>query len=173
MAAITGNPGIASLDSIIWKFVIAPVEHPQLLPILLPLILGAVVIELYFGKYSRESLGWNTSVGNAIIWVTTGVSLLLSSNLQTLERNAAYFLILVGSVVVYMDFYHKWPSTVAFMVSSAGIVYSLAYVTVVFVKTSLAINSASIKAAIVFIVAANILFKILQSLETPRDAFPR
>lgn len=149
----------------------APVEHPDLLPTVLPLILGALVIELYFGKYSSEKLGWNTSVGNAIIWITTGVSLLLTGNPGPMEKKATYFLIGFGSLVAYMDFFHKWSATVAFLISSSGIVYSLAYVIVVFVKTDLAINDTTLRAGLAFVVAVNIAFKILQSFETSRDRF--
>lgn len=154
------------------RFVLTPLEHPELLPSLLPLILGALVLELYFGKYTTEELGWNSSVANAVIWITTGITLLLTSELGRLERRASYFLIGIGSVVGYLNFYHKWPSTAAFAVSSAGIVYSLAYVTVVVVKTSLEVNPVTLKAAAAFIIGSNIGFKLLQGLETPsRDQF--
>lgn len=151
------------------ELVFAPVRHPEMLPSLIPIILGAVVIELYFGKYSQEELGWNTSVGNSIIWIATGVNLLINSSLEAVERNAALFLIIVGAGLGYMNFFHKWSSTVAFVVSSAGIVYSLAYIIVVLVKTGIPINSTSMKASLIFLVGVNIAFKIIQSFETPAD----
>ncbi len=151
------------------ELVLAPLKHPELLPSLTPIILGAIIIELYFGRYSQEQLGWNTSVGNSIIWIATGVNLLINSSLEPVERNAAFFLIAVGGLVGYMDFFHKWSSTVAFMVSSAGIVYSLAYITVVLVKTGIPINNTSIKASLIFLVAVNIVFKVMQMFETSAD----
>lgn len=154
------------------EFVYAPVNHPDLLPSLIPLILGAVVIELYFGKYEQEELGWNSSVGNSIIWFATGLTLLLTQELNVLERYATYFLLGVGGVVGYMDFFHKWSSTVAFLISSSGIVYSLAYVTVVFVRTDMAINPVTLKGAALFFLGVNILFKVIQGFERPaRDNF--
>ncbi|MFB6192712.1 MAG: hypothetical protein ABEK00_00500 [Candidatus Nanohaloarchaea archaeon] len=152
------------------KFIYTPVRRPELLPSLLPIILGALVIEMYFGKFTEEELGWNTSVGNAVIWVTTGANLLINSAVGGMERKAAYFLIGVGSLVGYMDFYHKWPDTVAFLISSSGIVYTLAYITVIFVKTDLTINSQTLKAAVLFFVAVQVGFKILQGFEKTEDA---
>lgn len=158
-----------SIESVVEELVMAPVNHPELIPNLLPLILGALVIELYFGKYSQEDLGWNTSVGNSIIWVTTGVTLLLTAEPTNLELYATLFLIGIGSLVGYMNFFHKWSSTVAFIISSAGIVYSIAYIVVIVVKTDLPVNETVMQASIVFIVGVNILFKVLQAFETPRD----
>jgi len=151
------------------QFVLAPVNSPELLSSLLPLIMGAVVIELYFGKYEHEELGWNTSVGNAVLWVTTGINLLINQDLNPTEAYATYFLIGIGSFVGYMNFFHKWSETLAFVVSSSGIVYSLAYVTVLFVRTDLAINTTTLKAAGLFFIGVNVAFRILQDFETPRD----
>lgn len=166
--AITSGP---SFQLVLEELFLAPVRHTELLPSLLPIILGALVIELYFGKYTNEQLGWNTSVGNAVIWMTTGANLLINSSLEPIEQKAAFFLIGVGGIVGYMDFFHKWSEGVAFIISSSGIVYSLAYVTVVIVQTDIPINSTSLKAAGAFIIGINFLFKIIQSIETSRDDF--
>lgn len=169
MALGGGIVGGTSTNYILEEFVYAPVRHPELLPSLLPLIVGAVVIELYFGKYKSESLGWNTAVGNAIIWTTTGATLLLTSNLDGMEKQAAYLLIGVGAAVGYMDFFHKWPDWVAFLVSSSGIVYSLAYVIVVMIKTGIPLTNNAIKAAAIFFVGVNVVFRFIKAFETPRD----
>lgn len=160
-----------TIRSIFEQFITTPIEQPEILPTVLPLIMGAVIIELYFGKYEREELGWNTSVGNAVIWATTGITLLLTTEMAQQEKFAAYSLIGIGGLVGYMDFYHKWPETVAFIVSSSGIVYTLAYIAVIMIKTSMAINPVTMKAAALFFIAVNIGFKIIQGMETPRDNY--
>lgn len=158
-----------TIINIFEAFLVTPVQQPDILPTVLPLIMGALIIELYFGKYEKEELGWNTSVGNAVIWATTGITLLLTTEMAQQEKFAAFGLIAIGGLVGYMDFYHKWPETVAFIVSSSGIVYTLAYIAVIVIKTSMPINSTTLKAATFFFVAVNIAFKILQGLETSRD----
>ncbi|MFB6159353.1 MAG: hypothetical protein ABEJ95_06915 [Candidatus Nanohalobium sp.] len=150
---------------------LTPFERPELLPTVLPLIVGALVIEIYFGKYSKEELGWNTSVGNAIIWTTTGLTMLLTTHMTPQERYAAYFLIGVGAFLGYMNFYHRWPDTVAFIVSSSGVVYTLAYISIILVKTSTPVNTTTVKASLLFFVVTNIGFRVLKGMETPRDRF--
>jgi uncharacterized RDD family membrane protein YckC len=156
---------------IILEILRSPLDHPDILPTVLPLIAGAIVIELYFGKHKSESLGWNTSVGNAVIWVSTGITLYMTESLSQPELYATYGLIGLGIFVAYMDFFHKWSEAIAFTVSSAGVVYTLAYLLVVFVKTDLTpSNNKTLYAVGVFFFGTLIVFKILQGLETdPRQ----
>ncbi len=165
-----------TVEEVLKELIMAPLNHPEFLPTLMPLILGAVVIELYFGKHKTEELGWNTAVGNAIIWTTTGITLLLTEEPTGTGLYASYFLVLIGLFVGYMNFFHNWSKDIAFSVSSAGVIYSIAYVTVVVVKTGLTVDETVLKASLVFVVGFNILFKIIQMFETPaRDeiGFPR
>lgn len=158
-----------ALIELVQTFALAPLENPEIIPTVLPLVAGAIVIELYFGKYETEDLGWNTAVGNAVIWVSTGVSLYMTEQPTEPELYGIMALIGLGLFIGYMDFFHKWSSTMAFMVSSSGVVYTLAYILVVFVKTDMTINEETLMAAAAFFIATNIVFKGVQMLETSRD----
>lgn len=158
----------ATVQSRLVDIALAPVRQPELLPSVLPLVLGAVVIELYFGKHENESLGWNTSVGNAVLWIATGANLLLTGVIDTAtERYAAYFLLAVGGFIGYMNFYHKWSPSLAFRASSAEVVYPLAYVTVVVVKTGLPVDMTVLKASAAFIAGTVLVFKAVRMFEPP------
>jgi hypothetical protein len=146
---------------------LAPLNYPEIVPTVLPLIVGAVIIELYFGKHPEEQLGWNTSVGNAVIWSVISLNLLITMDLSIIERQAVYGFMTAGAFVTYMDFYHRWPPAIAYTVSSAGIVYSLAYILVVMVKADLAFTETGLKAAAVFFIAVNMGFKLIQGFERP------
>jgi hypothetical protein len=135
------------------------------------LIIGVFVIELYFGKHENEELGWNTAVGNSISWMSTGIILLITTETSPQERYATYGIIGAGALLGYLDFYHKLSDTVAFIVSSSGIVYTLAYISVIMIKTSMPVNMTTLKAAAIFTVAVNIGFKIIQSIETSQDPY--
>lgn len=165
--SIISNHG--TIQEVVIEFVLAPMRYPEILPTVLPIIVGAVVIELYFGKHTNEELGWNTSVGNAIIWVTTGATMLIGSDLTTQETYATFSLIGLGILVAYLNFFHKWSSTVAFMASSSGIVYTLAYIFVIIVETGMSINNTVMKGAGVFFIGVMAAFKIIQMFETPAD----
>ena len=152
-------------------FLREPVNNPEILPNVLPLVLGLVVMELYFGKHKKESLGWNTAVGNSILWISTGVSLYMTSTLGQIQLYLVYGLIGLGVFVAYMDFFHKWPSTVAFVISSSAIIYTVAYMLVIVVKTGLPMNMITYQASAIFFVAVNVLFNFIQGLENDSDPF--
>lgn len=156
----------ATVKSRVAEFALAPFQHPDILPSLLPLILGAFVIEFYFGRHIHERLGWNTSVSNSIIWVATGANLLLTGAIDTAgKRYAAYFLIGIGSFVGYMNFYHRWSPSLAFRAASADAVYPLAYVTVVVVKTGMPVDVTVLKAGAAFILGTVAVFHVVRFLE--------
>lgn len=149
----------------------APIEYTDIVPIVLPLILGGLIVELYLGKYKREELGWNTAVGNAVVWLATGISLLVTEPLAGLEVQATFFLILLGLFVGFMDFFHIWPERIAFFVSSSGLVYTIAYTIVVMIKTEIEVNTATLLGAGVFIAVIQAVFLFLKFIEQPRDSF--
>lgn len=152
-------------------FARVPIDNQEMLPTLLPLIAGAIVMELYFGKHKQESLGWNTSVGNAAIWMTTGITLFLTeTGLSQPETQAVYALIGLGAFVTFMDFFHIWPSTVAFIISSSAMVYTLAYTLVVIVKSGMVMDQTTLKAAALFFVGVNLVFQIIKFFETDDDS---
>ncbi len=158
----------ATFTERIIDFVLAPVTNPELLPSLLPIMLGAFIIELYFGKHKTEVLGWNTSVGNSIIWISTGLNLLLTEAINsTIELYVSYLILGMGIIVGYMDFFHKWSEAVAFRASSADVIYPLAYVTIVIVKTGIPADESTIKAAVGFIIGSILFFHLIRGLETP------
>lgn len=165
MAIVTGQP---TLESRFIDLLMAPANYPDLLPSVLPLIVGAFVIELYFGKHKTEVLGWNTSVGNAVIWISTALNLILTEQAETiLEKYVVFFILGLGLLIGYLDFYHKWSSTVAFRASSADIIYPLGFVTVVIVKSPIPANQLSIKTSILFLIASFLFFRIVRMFETP------
>jgi hypothetical protein len=162
------NPEIYST---VVDFLYAPLNNPEMISTALPLILGAVIMELYFGKHKKESLGWNTSVGNAVIWMATGFSLYMSETLTQPELYATYVLIALGGFVTFMDFFHIWPSTVAFFISSSGLVYTLAYTLVLVIKTKAPMTRETLYAAAIFFIGINAVFKAVQFTEDDTDGF--
>jgi len=154
------------LFELVRVFIEAPIDNPDIVPTILPLVAGAVVIELYFGKHKTEELGWNTSVGNAVIWVSTGLTLYITETLTTPELYATLTLIGLGTFIGYMDFFHKWSPAVAYTVSSAGVIYTLAYILVIFVKTPVQPVGENLYGAAVFFLGTILAFKLIQGFET-------
>jgi hypothetical protein len=149
--------------------VLAPLNYPDIIPFVLPLIVGAVVMELYFGKHENEELGWNTSVGNAVIWFTTGATIYLTTELSQNETIAIGALMSAGVLMGYLNFYHKWRPGAAFRISSSGFIYTGAYIISVLTKTSIPVNTLTAKASGTFVISTIAGFKLLQSFETPQQ----
>lgn len=150
------------------QIILGPVHQPDLIPTLMPIILGGIVLELYFGRYEHEELGWNSSVSNAVIWISTGLTLLLTSELvNVLEKTVTYFLIGLGLFIGYMNFFHKWSANIAYTASASGLVYSLAYVSVVMIKSGMPVNSITIQGAVLALSMIAIVFQVIKSFETP------
>lgn len=148
-----------------------PIENPEILPNVLPLVMGLVIMELYFGKHKEESLGWNTAVGNAVLWTSTGLSLYLTAELTQIQLYMVYGLIAIGGLVVYLDFFHKWPSTIAFVISSSAIIYSVAYLLVIIVKSPMPMEPLTYQAAALAFIAINGVFMFIKGLEKDADSF--
>lgn len=148
-----------------------PINNPEILPNVLPLILGLVIMELYFGKHKDESLGWNTAVANSILWISTGFSLYMTSTLGPLQLYLVYGLLGLGVFVAYMDFFHKWPSTVAFVVSSSAMIYTVAYMLVIVVKTGMPMEMLTYQASAIFFIGVNLVFNFIKGFETNADDF--
>lgn len=148
-----------------------PIDNPEILPNVLPLVMGLVIMELYFGKHKEESLGWNTAVGNAVLWTSTGLSLYLTAELTQIQLYMVYGLIAIGGLVVYLDFFHKWPSTIAFVISSSAIIYSVAYILVIVVKSPMPMEPLTYQAGALAFIAINTLFMFIKGLEKDADSF--
>src|SRR3989344_6391980 len=50
-----------------------PVLQKDILWIIAPLLITLLLIQVYFGRYKNEQIGWNTAFSNSIsfLWVTT------------------------------------------------------------------------------------------------------
>jgi len=159
-------------DTIIERFMeilLFPYSHQDLLPSLIPVIVGLFVLEFYFGRYKREELGWNTAVGNATMLVTTALTLIYQLELYLAptsnEALVALFILGFGGLMLTLNFYHVWPKIVAFNISSAFTVYALVYVTMALTYGDVPINTNTLAAAGLFFFALAMFFRTIQSMQ--------
>lgn len=101
-----------------------PFHTPDILWIITPLVISTIFIALYFGRYKKEELGWNTAFGNSIILLFATVDLvrLLYGRgilLQFTVQNAIVGALVVESLLMmFLNFYHLLPKKFAFGLSS-------------------------------------------------------
>lgn len=159
-------------DTVLMRFMdilLFPHMHRDLIPSLIPVIVGLFVLEFYFGRYKREELGWNTAVGNATMLVTTALTLIyqldLYNNPTSNEAIVALFILGFGGLMLVLNFYHVWPKVIAFNVSSAFTVYVLVYITMALTYSDVPIDSNTVAAAGLFFFALAMFFRTIQSMQ--------
>ena len=111
----------------------SPFKDSSIWWLLAPIIVLWFVLEIYFGRYKGESLGWNTSLGNGIslVWINIeGLRFLFSSHPEPfLFRFIPLTLILAyGCFIIYISFTHKLSSRATYILASPTPVYFLSSV---------------------------------------------
>ena len=132
--------------------VIAPIENPDMIWTLGPMIIALVLMQLYFGRNKDEALGWNTAFGNSIALIFISVSLLRGVFLESgdvsimgflrgalafndLQIVVVAFLFLYGIFLALLSFFHWIPEKLAFFIMNAISVNVTAYIIIVLVNS--------------------------------------
>jgi len=150
----------------------APIDHPLMWWELGPLLVTLIVIELYFGRYKKEPVGWNSAVNNALVLVFVGSNLMHYLFLEEfLDFSSARSwiplgLIAFGLLLVALDFFHALPASIAFGVSSVLLLNALALVGVLIVYTGAAMDSLTLMTAVVMVFFIVLLFKLIHLLQS-------
>ena len=142
--------------------VTAPYYHSELLWITIPLIIAVLLMEFYFGRYSKEELGWNTAVGNALVLLFVAMDLFRYLYTHSLYKDffnyiflnvqgvfIAVIIALEGVWLLFANFFHILPKRFAFFASASLQINMTAYVAIVLVYSNLVLDLATIIAAVV------------------------
>ena len=57
-------------------FILRQILTQEVLWILAPLVITLILMEMYFGRYKEEELGWNTAFGNTLILIFISANLI-------------------------------------------------------------------------------------------------
>lgn len=155
----------------------APLNNETMLWTAIPLLIATLFITLYFGKYSKEELGWNTAFGNTMVFLFVSLDILRyiyysdgTGSINNLFSNAFYSsitLALVGVAFVLMiiTYYHLLPKKVAFFLFSAPPVNVSVYVLMTIVYNQAPADAMTLTAAVILFVIIFAFLKGLQSIE--------
>ena len=55
--------------------IFAPFNFPDMIWVAAPLLISLIMIELYFGRYSSEELGWNSAISNSLVLIFVALDL--------------------------------------------------------------------------------------------------
>ena len=150
------------------ELVSAPVKNPEMIWIALPLILTLVMVELYYGKYKSEKLGWNTALTNALVLVFVSLNLFQFIFVQEGSKffkifhvsgfYVALVILLLGILLFFIDFFHTLPESLAFTISAHLPINITAYAAIVMVYNSLPLDFATILAWLALIIILGAFF---------------
>jgi hypothetical protein len=149
--------------------------------ILLPLLATLCLIELYFGRYREETLGWNSAVGNSVVLFFIAVNLasylyrtqmLVSVSfiapelyITALAKSLITFFILLESVLlIVLNFFHLMPRNMAFGVSSALTINFMAAIAIILVYSDIPIDFLTLLSVLLLFIGVALFFKVLQIL---------
>jgi len=155
-----------------------PVLNPDIIWVMLPLIVAVILIQLYFGRYPDEKLGWTSALANSLILFFVGMNLFqwlfrnnmlffaLTKETVFLPKNIIALVIVVYSLsLMVLNFFHLLPRKVAFNMSSDIIINYLAVISITIVYSTIEISFLTLAAIFFLFMLFWAVVKSLQFLE--------
>lgn len=140
----------------------APLLFPNMFWIIIPLGASVLFMELYFGRYPREELGYHAALENTVFLLFVTVDLVRflvveHGGLTVVKILVVITLCVYASLVSVLDFFHRLPRDIAFKISSKSIIGFTAYIGIVIVYSDF-LKDLSMLSIIVTILAVIMLF---------------
>lgn len=149
----------------------APMTQPEIIPTIMPLVVGFVILELYFGKYGHKDSEWTIGLINSLLWIKIAISLILTESMETLpERYLSYGLLVLGFFTAYLNFNHLWRKRIAFSITSEFAAYTYAYLTVILVKTEIPLDFVTFQGSILFLTVIFVAASLIKLAEQTKIA---
>ena len=154
----------------------APFKDVSIWWLLTPIILFWLVLEVYFGMYKRENLGWNTALGNGLnlFWIVVIILKALftkGSDLFSIDKLIVVVVITVYSIfLIFISFTHKIKEKIFFVFASPTVVYYLSGIAVLWTHGLITINLWVVIDLIILYIIILILEVILRKIIPPAPA---
>jgi len=157
--------------------VMAPITDQQMLWTAVPLVIATLFMTLYFGKYRKEELGWNTAFGNTMVFLFVSLNIIRymyysgnGGSWDNLFANSFYLsitFVLTGIALLFMfiTYYHLLPKKLAFFLFSAPPVNVSVYVLMTIVYTGVPADYITLIAAVLFFLVIFLILKLIQKVE--------
>ncbi len=104
---------------------------------LTPVFILWIVMEIYFGQYKKEQMGWNSILANGISFSWINIAsfrvLFLENSVAvdfTLRVTILVLFFIYGAFVIYVAFSHKLPQKIGFWLAGPTTIYFLSTVSV-------------------------------------------
>ncbi|MBW3014811.1 hypothetical protein KY330_00145 [Candidatus Woesearchaeota archaeon] len=159
------------------ELVYVPVKHPETIWIITPLVVTLILMQFYFGRYSKEELGWNTAFGNSIVLLFISIDLfrhiygqpgyldLFSFSTIIMKTLVASLVGLTAVWMSFLNFFHVLPEKLAFILSSSLPNNLIAYVGIAVVYSDIVFDGTTLLAALMLFAGLWLIFTIVKLLE--------
>lgn len=155
----------------------APANEPAMLWFAIPLIFATFMMTLYFGRYRKEELGWNTAFENTMIFLFISFDLVrrmynatTPGSWDNILGSSLYLPITIGLALVsivsmFLVYYHLLPKRIAFLMFSKLPINIGIYVVMSIVYAGVAADWITVGAGILLFIAVWIFIKFIQLLQ--------
>ena len=151
----------------------APFRDSSIWWVLTPIILFWLVLEVYFGMYKGEKLGWNTALGNGLnlFWVVViSLKALFTKNLELFSIDKLIVVIVIAvysGFIISVSFTHKLKENIFFLFASPTTIYYLSGITILWIHGLINITLWVIIDLIIFYTVIVIFEIIMRKLIPP------
>jgi len=165
-------PRIGEIVSTLWL-------KPTILWAVTPLFITLLVMQIYFGRYRTEELGWNTAFGNAIslFWVSANLMRYLSENytIQQLVSESELILKLIitftialwAIILTLFNFAHIIQKRISFIISSSRVVITTAIIITIIIIGNVPLDKITFVASVIIFLITILILTIIKRAITP------
>lgn len=159
-----------------------PAANPEMLWMLIPMLVSLFLIELYFGRYSKEELGWNSAVSNALVLFFVGMN--LASWLYSNEMLVGFTLVDItifdvalkktfitaiviaeSALLLFLNFFHLVTKRFSFGISSGLIINFVGAISIILVYSNVPLDIVAIPAVLLIFICLVLFFWIIRLIE--------
>ncbi len=162
----------------LFEIVKAPFNFPEMIWVLAPLVATILLTEFYFSRYKYDERGWAYDFGNSMILIFVSLNLLgyMYMNgvlmVDTIGTAFSASIGVIGLILLFFNFFHALPEQLAYGISSIMPVNFLAYMAVIIVYSSIAVDYTTVFASLVFLVIWSVVMwgihKLIPSALSPK-----
>ncbi len=165
---------VTNLSERFMELLLAPINYPETLWMVIPVLITLFLIELYFGRYKAEELGWNSAFGNSLVLIFVSIDMVrllytqqgINAFLYVNPKVALIIAVVIeGVALTLMAFYHVLPRSLAFNFSNALPMNFIAFISVLLVYTNIKIDFYTVLSAFGLMAILVVILSILKFIE--------
>lgn len=154
-----------------------PLKVKSMLWILIPLLSTLFMMELYFGRYKKEQLGWNSAVSNSIVLFFVSFNLLgwlyqnnmlifitkpTNIEIATAKSFIAIIILFESFLLMVLNFFHAFRGKFAFELSSPLIMNYIGVISIIIIYSNIPLDYVTLISVIFIFILFALFFWILK-----------